>query len=74
MNEIRFRFYARKYDRLHPVKILHVFPVNGTVRIEVEALQGKPFVGGDKEPIWTKWTFVSREDLFMEGPANDRES
>lgn len=49
-----------------PVEVLDYFVCGGVQLAAVEALEGKPFMGGDKWPVHTPWATVEVADLDIE--------
>jgi len=49
-----------------PVIVLDYFVCGGVRLATVEALEGQPFVGGDKWPVQTPWATVKVADLDIE--------
>jgi len=47
----------------HQVNVLDEFEMGGALLVAIEALEGKPFVGGDKWPVWTSFTTVRASEL-----------
>lgn len=56
-----------------PVEVIDYFVCGGVQLAVVEALEGKPFVGGDKWPIRTAHTTVKESELTIteEIPQDD---
>ena len=49
-----------------PVEVLDYFVSGGIRYASIEALEGKPFMGGDKWPVHTPWATVKVADLDLE--------
>lgn len=49
----------------HPVKVVEMYTTPGGTHVAVKALEGKPFVGGNKWPVKTEWAFCMAEELRL---------
>lgn len=49
-----------------PIKVTDVFISGGIKLAAVEAVEGKPFVGGDKWPVRTQWQTVKYDELVWD--------
>jgi hypothetical protein len=55
------RFTNEYFDE--PVEILDTWETGGVKMASVKALEGRPFVGGDKFPTWTAYKTVKAAEL-----------
>lgn len=53
----------------HVVEISDVYEVGGVMLASIKAIDGKPFVGGDRWPIRTEYATVSAADLTPAEPS-----
>lgn len=51
------------YYEGHEVEVLDVYECGGIELATVEAIHGKPFVGGDKWAVWTPFKVVRVDEL-----------
>ena len=49
----------------HPVEVVEMYTTPGGTHVVVKALEGQPFVGGNKWPVRTEWAFCMAEDLHL---------
>jgi len=54
---------VRHHSKNVEVEILDVYPMGSQLMATVEAVQGKPFVGGDKWPVHTPYATVRFSEL-----------
>jgi hypothetical protein len=52
--------------RQTPIEILEVYEMGRLALVTVKAIEGKPFIGGDKWPVHTEYTTARVDDLEME--------
>lgn len=46
------------------VEILDTYEIGGVPMVAVEALDGTPFRGGDKWPVWTSFATMPADELI----------
>ena len=53
------------YYKNERVKVNDRFEINGTPYVAIEAVKGKPFMGGDTYPVKTQFATVPESDLHI---------